>query len=237
MNEQSQLNAIARYADNAGLSYTFSSHNGRQFLVVEVSKSWSLLNLGVCLMDSAFSLGRATDPISNADAVLHEGFAYIAVSRHNGDGPGLTLEDCGLVLTSEATPFEEDEDIPTAADANATATTNFGEALRSLKSAIARNIRNAAALGEYTITLTGSPYSEINNPLRQTLVNDLREKGYACADSVSAVDPGLPYRAALVVSWTPARKAVRGADGRLSSAPIGKIPDGNALTHTTAQGN
>lgn len=237
MNEQAHVNTLARYADNAGLSYTFSSHDGRQFLVVEVSKSWSLFNLACCLMESAFGQGRATEPLLNTDAVIHEGFAYLAMARHNGDGPGLTLEDCGLIPAGEMGLPDENEDIPTAADANAVATANFGEALRSLKTSVARDIRNAAALGEYTLTLMGPPYSETNNPLRQILIKDLREKGYACADSVSAVDPGLPWRTALVVSWTPARKAIRGADGRLGSAPIGKIPDGNALTHTTAQGN
>lgn len=241
--EQGHINTLERYADNAGLSFTrMNTPDGRPVLVVELSKSWSLFNLACCLMESAYSSGRATEPLLNTDAVLHEGFAYLTLARHNGDDFGLTAAELGLMppaFTAAEADEQDDDELPMAAEARDLTAENIDDALASLKREVAKAIRHAAIAGDYRVVVQGPPFNDPNSALRGALVEDLRLKGYICADSVSAVDPSVPWRTALVIGWpkldTP---VVRRQGGRLVEAPLGgKVPDSNALTYTTGQGN
>lgn len=240
--EQGHINTLERYADNAGLSFTrMNAPDGRPVLVVEMSKSWSLFNLACCLMESAYGSGRATKPLLNTDAVLHEGFAYLSLARHNGDGSGLTAAELGLTppafTAAEADEQDEDE-LPLAAEARNITAGNIGDALSSLKREVAKAIRNTAAAGDCRVVMQGSPFDDLNSALRGALVDDLRAKGYICVNSVYAIDPSLPRRTTLVISWPNLDTPVARLHGSsLVRAPTSKVPDDNVLTHTTAQGN
>lgn len=274
--EQGHINILEHYADNAGLSFArMNAPDGRPVLLVELSKSWSLFNLACCLMESAYSSGRATEPLLNTDAVLHEGFAYLVLARHNGDDFGLTAAELGLMphATAVADAYENStcpdcghsiptnaaegsactncghaffsvhdsdaDEIPMAAEARDLTLEHFAPALASLKRQAASAIRSASTAGDYSVTLTGIPFDDPRNDLRKELVKHLNSLGYICQDSSVVIDPALPRRTTLVIGWpkldTP---VVRRQGGRLVEAPLGgKVPDSNALTYTTGQGN
>lgn len=246
--EQGHINTLERYADNAGLSFTrMNAPDGRPVLVVELSKSWSLFNLACCLMESAFSSGRATEPLLNTDAVLHEGFAYLALARHNGDDFGLTAAELGLMPPAftaadpaQAAEEQNDDEVPMAAEARDLTLESFDPAMSSLKRLTAKAIRSAAMAGDYSVTLTGTPFDDPHNDLRKELIKHLTSLGYICQNASSVIDPATPRRTVLVIGWpklddTP--QVVRRQGSLLVKAPLGSVPESNALTHTTAQGN